>query len=293
MKKVYRFLHGRPNPLEAWEKEFPDLRGKELIFHSEHEYAVVIDKAIDIDWETKTAYDEKEIATAPLRARVCSEVARLETLVGKKWPTNDRKFAKRMIGECLVQAFRGQDKGATAALDRAEQFVTQKSFEVSRCLILGTSLILFTFLVSVGMLIYVFRDQIGAALGESMVLSLLSACMGGIGTFVAVILRIRKLAIPSTSGGRHHRMEAICMMTTGCVAGFVVMLLVRSGIAFSAYADNAHFPYLVMVLAMSAGMSMRWVRIVMGQFDKADDKTTTNDEKDASPTSLTQGGAGD
>lgn len=123
-----------------------------------------------------------------------------------------------------------------------------------------------------GALIYIWRSAIGAAIGESMVLYLLSACMGGIGTFTAVVLRIRKLTIPSTSGPSHHRMEALGLMITGCVAGFAMALLIKSRLAFSAFANTENFPCVVMVLAMGAGMSMRWVNLIIGQFENAEEK---------------------
>lgn len=292
VKKVYRFFNGRPDAKDAWQKEFPDLKLIYLIRHYEKKFAVGIDKQLDLDWQTTTEFDKAELEGKAFRDYMYSEVVRLETMVGKKWPIDEQIQAKRMIGECLVQAFYGQEKESKEALSRANQYVRRKSVEVSRCLILATSLPYFGVVIITGLLLYIFRSQIGRLIGESMTFGLLCACMGGIGSFSAIVLRIRKLIIPSTASRWHHQIEALGMMTTGCIAGFTVMLLIKSGLAFSAYVDNEHFPYLVMVLAMGAGMSMRWVNLVIGQFDNVEEKPKPQADA-ASPKASPQGDTND
>lgn len=292
LKKVARLFLKRPKAKEDWQKEFPDLKLRYLIRHSEKKFVVGIDELLDIDWQTSTDFDKETQADKSQRDQVYSEVVRLETMVGRKWPEDEQLQAKRMVGEALVQSFYGQKDESKRALERAERFIKQKSIEVSRCLILFTSMIFFAGVIIVGALLYIFRSTMGEVLGESMVLCLLSACMGGIGTFSVIVLRIRKLTVPSTSGPSHHRMEALGMMTTGCVAGFAVMLLIKSGLAFSAFANNGNFPFLVMVLAMGAGMSMRWVNLVIGQFDTVEEKPKSKEDV-ASSEALPKGDAND
>ena len=270
------FRRKQEKTLEEWQEKFPALKDYYLVRYSKGLFAVVVDDGIDLDWETTDECDDacKKNSQYQERETIINEDLYLESMVGKNWPLIAKKQAKILLGTVLATAFNGEIPAAKSALEQAKIFIREKGVEISRYIVLRISLFCLALTVGAGGTLFVFHEYAEKHIGGSLVLCLLGACMGGIGTFIAITLRMRDLNIPSTSGSYLHYAESIAMMAVGYVAGFATVLLVKSGLAFASLASDERFPYVLMVLAMASGLSTRWIRLILNQLPTGNGDTT-------------------
>jgi hypothetical protein len=264
--------------------EFPDIAVEFPVFHDPGNFLVAIDNRLYLDWETTTSWDEAhpdDGVGAGERHACLNDAARLENLVGQEWPRGLVVNAKRMIGEGMARAFSGKCNEARGALKQAEVFIAQKSVQVSRYWTLRVGFLCFLVAISGCLFLAIHRDPVCRVLGHTLHLLILAGCLGGIGAFLALILRIGKHQIGSDAGLDLHVAEAGVRIVAGAICGFLMALLIKAGFLLTAFQSSERVPLAILTFALLAGVSTRWVPSMLSKVSAEVSGATTPKSKEA------------
>lgn len=247
-------------PVPDYEKEFPDVHVKYLVLYVKGSFIVAIDHEFDLDWETTDAYDQSARGGDRKRNEMArNEMAKLEIRVGKNWPCGIVVQCKRMIGEGLARAYGGQNSESIAAFSQAERFIAEKTYEVSRYWTLLSAFLFTCGIEFVGVSLVIFRDSYISCFGGMLHSLLLAACLGSLGAFLSLLIRLGRAHVNSDAGLSLHIAEGGAKIAAGGICGFLMGLLIYSGVVLSSEQESARFPLLVLSLSMLSGMSERWI----------------------------------
>jgi len=253
-------------------KKWPDLPVKFLIYERYHPddgaYVIFLDFENDLDWrrdddaEKCTANNEQDANIAD----VLNRVSMLEPRVNN-WPTDLKIAAKRMLGEAMARSFRCEPDAAKGAIENAEQFMEQKSQEVSRywtLLACGTASL---FTTIAGFAILCWRSDIDKWFSTSVSTLLVAACAGCLGAFLSVILRLGDLTFDASAERRLHYAEGFARIIAGGISGFTIGCLVKLGIILPVF-DHAGMADLALCsAALIGGASERLVPAIITKIE--------------------------
>jgi hypothetical protein len=225
---------------------------------------VYIDEQFALQWYWNLSLRPE---SATIFNRVADLEARAQFLRHQK-NEEDRLSAIRLIGEGVFELFSTQDPAyATAALDTADKFISQRSREVSRGWYFGPFLGFFVVSMIALLLLY-FLDP---TLSKTAIFACIFA--GGIGAFVSRALDTNNTPIAATAGKTLHWIEAILRWCIGLIAGLVIWFLVTGNIAASFLnTSGAQNTFALVSIALLAGASERLLPSLLRSFDDSIDK---------------------
>ena len=262
--RIMKRIFWRPKPRQDYEKEFPCVAVRYLVFYDEGRFIVAVDSELDLDWETTTAYDS-EANNDHATADTLNTAALLENRVGREWPRELIIKSKRLIGEAISRVLSGQHAHANVALKYADTFISQKSIEVSRYWTLRAGFLCCLGLASAGVCLVVNQGVCAALIGRTLHGLMLAGCLGGIGAFLAIVIRLGRNQVNSDAGLDLHVAEACAKLVAGFICGFLMALLIKAGFILTAFQTSQHFPLVILTFAMLAGMSARWVPSILSK----------------------------
>lgn len=231
-----------------------------LINYEVGKFIVFINSEYDIDWSLHDDWSDKKSSVQ----EILNQAARLECRISPEWPEAILINAKRMIGEGIARSFWDECDAANKMLKEAEAFINQKSQEISRQWTLCTCIWTTMTMVFIAFLSVYFHNWMTHTLGHSFFLLVLASCCGGVGALLSVFFRIGKLQTINSAGIGLHRTEGFARILVGSICGFLVAILVKTGILFPIFSDVKHFDLLILAIATIAGASEKMVpNIVM------------------------------
>jgi hypothetical protein len=189
-------------------------------------------------------------------ADVLSEIAILEAksefLSGSKYEMS----CKRLLAEALARTLCWNDTTASRKLiNEVLPYIEQRNRELAKQWFYGAAykavlVLLVVFLAS----LFVREYHVFAASDI-----FLSGVVGGVGALMSMVTRTSKIRINAQEGEAAHILDGVSRIVAGCIGGFFISLLVKSGLIFGGVIFNGKEQYLTLALALVAGSSERFV----------------------------------
>jgi hypothetical protein len=251
LKNFFSCITSESRKKADYEEEFPDVNAKYLIFYSHGKFIVAIDDQNDLDWETKPEFDSFILSEGKKTeiSHILNQAALLEIRPIQKWPHDTLMAAKRIIGEAIARAYQFEFENANKILLEAESFINRKSPEVSRFWAMQSSSVSVLILMALCFVSILFKDLIIPYIGSTIFYSFINACCGGLGAYLFVLMRLGKFNLDSETGRGLHYANGCSRIIIGCISGFLVGLLIKSGVVFSIFANNQHAIYAICLIA--------------------------------------------
>ena len=241
-----------------YEQQWPDVNVHVLIISTEG-YIVCLDERLNIDWKTSDQYDQTGHADLAKFNSILNGVAFLETKPIDYLTDSTKTNFKRMLGESIARALDHDYENAEIALEHAKNFLTDRNREKSREWYLKASGATTLSVATNGLLLWMFRACVTQITGETVFLIILTACMGGIGSFFSICLRLGDSKIEAHSDENLHLLEASFRVISGMVGALFVGLLVKLGVILPIFQDSKDLALAMIAMGFIAGASERLV----------------------------------
>ena len=268
-----RRLLSCPKPLEAYERDFPDIRLAHLIYWAEGEFVIGVDMDCDIDWEAGDKFT-KVIAehNGKIQAAM-NRLAELEAFPVKEWPYSLQLAFKRMLGEALARAFNLQFDEAEKSFDKARSFAGEKAQEMSRYWLIKVNILfLLPLLLCVGLLSYQpAKMHVSDWVGMPQYYALLASLMGGLGAITSVLSRVGSLNISPGSRRWLHYAEGVSRISTGFLFAMAGIISMTAGI-FMPVVLKDHSVANLLFFGFVFGFSERLAPSILHKFDDPAEK---------------------
>lgn len=253
----------RKSTKEQHEIEFPEIKSKYLIYHSENKFVVVIDNEFDIDWKTHPDFDKEILNNIKYSTKIneiLNSIAFIETKPIGDWPRKNLLSIKRFLGEALVCAFKLDFKNSEYLLTIANSYINDKSPEISRFWALKSSSLFIMILLA----IYIPLREFIETTNNGIVSYIEYILFGGLGSYFFTLIKLGNLKLRSDSGKWLHYINGISRIIIGMLSGLFMALLIESGILFS-FAINNHLA--ILVFAFISGYSESFVPNIISKIE--------------------------
>lgn len=236
---------------------------KYLIYHhtdsADGEVVVFIDNDLDLDWEC----DDKAgvmMDAMPFKTsfrKILNSIAMLEP-IAHNWPDDLKLTSKRLLGESVASALRGDVDGALDAIENARKYIKTKSRQVSRYWILQSCVITGVLAGIVGFIHLTARSCIVDLIGKMPYVFSLCFWAGCVGALLFVVLRLGHQPLIDSTSERHlHYLEGIARIIGGGISGVLVGAMVKLGIILPVFGQTGMEVLAMCAAAMIAGASER------------------------------------
>lgn len=241
-----------------YEQQWPDVKVHVLIISTEG-YIVCLDERLNIDWKTSDQYDQTGHTDLAKFNSILNGVALLETKPIDYLTDSTKINFKRMLGESIARALDHDYENAAIALEHAKNFLTDRNREKSREWYLKASGSTTLCIAAIGFLLWIFRACIIQIVGGTVFLIILAACMGGIGSFFSICLRLGDSKAEAHSDKYLHWLEASFRVISGMIGALFVGLLVKLGVILPTFQNPHSLALAMMAMGFIAGASERLV----------------------------------
>jgi hypothetical protein len=193
--------------------------------------------------------------------QVAIQEAKSEFLAGTPYLFSCRK----LLAEALSRAFMRNDLVmATSLINEAKQHIAQKNRELGRQWFYSSAYISVSVLFLLYLASLLLKEYIEILNSEIF----LSFIIGGVGALMSIVTRTSNIKINATEGKVAHILDGMSRIVAGCIGGFFMALLVKSGLIFGGevYQNNEY--YLVLAVALLAGASERLVPSLINKLSR-------------------------
>lgn len=262
--------------LAMWKRK---IDGIEFNIYASQKFIVYIDKDGDIDWSTTAEWDAQGPQNLKTHNRFISKAAQLETIPCAGLGKTTILHFKRLVGEGLVQSLKHDYQGAGICMEAASEFITRRNEEIARGWLLVASICATVPFVIGGVLLGIFRSNAILALGHLGFWASIGCAAGALGALLSIITRQGKLVVDCTAGKRLHQLEAASRILAGAISGIVASLAVRSGFALPALGKGALIAPTILLAAVAAGATERYIASLMKRIEHRPPSTQTKKVK--------------
>lgn len=260
--------------LKDYEKTWPGLPIKHLIFSCE-EFIVFIDNQNDIDWKASDAYELKE-AALPKEDRTKSNkiinlAASIESIPSEDLEEKVILNFKRQIGEALVRNFYFDFISANHMLQLAKNYMIDRNSDKSRYLYLKASGLVTTIVFAVLALNWLLRIQIRELLGDNAFILFLCFCIGALGAFLSIILRMGNTNLDYNASKKLHYMEGSMKVIAGMISALLIGLCIKAGILLPVFNKVESTNIAMLIGGLIAGSSERLAPSIIKKVESSKD----------------------
>ena len=255
-----------------YEKIWAGIKYEYLVFGSE-DFIVYIDKDLDVDWETTREWDESGPIDTNEHHFILNEQARIETIPFEGLNKEKIVHFKRLLGEALARTFEHEYGYARQSLQAAENYIKERSSEVSRYWYLSSSLLTASIFIFSFILGWIFRNILENVFGNHFNEVLMVCSLGSVGALLSIILRIGKESLDSSSGQRLLRLEGISRILAGCLSGLLAMFAFNAGILFPTLVNETNHLWGLGLISFISGISERFVPSLVTKFESLQNKS--------------------
>ena len=230
------------------------------VLYSTAEFIVYIDTDNNLQWINQPREDAAWIVA---RAMDLEAHAGFMREVGGRSGVTQLRTAKRLIGQGVIAMLGGSARlEAESVFTTAQQFIESRAKETSRLWFFLPFIILAVF-SALGVLIFAF-NHCTRPFWSAVTCSL----AGGLGAFLSRCLADRSLLpCDANAGRRTHVLEAFLRWAVGLGGGVVIWLMVHGQILLQGLDAKASAPVALLLLALLAGASERFLPTMLNRFD--------------------------
>ena len=196
-------------------------------------YIVYIDSSNTLDWQTSDNYDKDNLHNQAGRQKTLSQIGLLECRPNSHFPERFTLDFKRLLGEALACALEGEFDTASGILANAEDYLKNRSEEISREWYLTEAGKTVAIILVMGIAIWIFRDTVKSMIGHLAFQLVLTAVAGAMGALLSIIMRMGGEKLDCHVGKNIHELESRYRVIAGMLSAIFVYLAVNSGLAFS------------------------------------------------------------
>jgi hypothetical protein len=171
----------KSNYSEFWRDKVENFDSIYLI-RSAEPYVVWLDKDGDIDWMTTDEYDQRGAENQQKHNAILSNAAVLECAPCHGLSGEAQKHFKRLVGEALSYNFEDDYQTAQQMLNEARTYIRVRSEEISRRWYLSASAAMASTMIVLGLVIWIWRTTLTAALTDNFIWLFLAAVAGSCGS---------------------------------------------------------------------------------------------------------------
>lgn len=258
-----------------YDKHWAGIEKEQLVFASK-DIIVVIDKELDVDWETTEEWDNVGPADRAKHHAIVSQATKIEVTPYSGFRKDEIIKFKRLLGEALAQSFQNEYENAQELLASAENYVKARNKEKARLWSLSSSFFTATVIVILLAIIMAFYDdgtgnEFGIS-GELMLLSLFFGCIGGLFSTILRIGGSKGSTASSASGKTVHYFEGAARIIAGCLGGVLAMIAVKAGLFLSLFADTDNSMWGIILISFVAGVSEVLAPSIIAHVESASSK---------------------
>jgi len=266
---------------DFWRDKIEDFDSIYLI-RSAEPYVVWIDKDGDIDWMTTNEYDEHGAKDQQKHNAILSNGAVLECAPCHGLSREAKKHFKRLVGEALSYNFEDDYQTAQQMLSEGRAYIRARSEEISRRWYVSASAVMAAIVIVLGLLIWIWRTPITAALTANFVWLSIAAVAGSCGALLSVIWRSGQLKFDCSAGKALHYVEGASRIWAGALSGVLVALAVKSEFILAPLTRSGNTLTVMMLAAFVAGAGERLATSIISTFESthlAPTKRRANDQR--------------
>jgi len=235
-------------PGRTWKDVFPHLQAEiHILVLFDKNLIVFLDENLDVDWETNDDYEKDGYEDEEKHNAILNTAATLECTPHSHQNKNIIINFKRMIAEGIARSLKHDYVNAEKILADAKIYIECRNIEKARYWQLLTTMTIGTISAITIVPIAIFKNEICALLGVSVLSIALGGVCGAIGSTVSIILRLGKANITSESEKRLHVVEVVAKNFAGVASGSLTATLIKFNILFTLFSGQS------ILLAASAG----------------------------------------
>lgn len=217
---------------------------KKLIGASE-DYIVFVDEDDNVEWS------QNEMDQHAKHGVLISRMTDLQELSATLIPKKMLLGLRHQLGTGLARSFEGDVEGAEQALSAAEDRLKERI----RLLYLLGGLGGFVIVLLLGIIAWVYRENMEGIIGEPMFVMIISACAGAIGALTSVLLK-RQIPLVSAQPSLYV-LDGALRILLGVLAGFVAALAIKANLV-AGFIDTEE-SYVFVSAGLFAGVAERFV----------------------------------
>jgi len=250
-----------------YQSKWPDVEVSHLIISTD-DYIVCLDKDLDVDWKTSDKYDEEGHEDDVQFHNILNNVALLESSPQHHLNNVNKKSFRRMLGESVARALANDYKNAESILEKAQNFLVNRSREKSRMWYLTTSatFTLVMIAVAVAFFLYVIKFKLDSGIS---IYDLVFSFVGGtVGAFTSITLRLGQSNVEADAGACLHVLESISRTATGGIGGILSGILIKLGVIMPAFNSPELLSLTLFAVGIAAGASERFIPSFISKIEK-------------------------
>lgn len=226
-------------------------------------YAVYLDKAEELEWETTQELDQelqKSVGVEVMNG-ILNQAAVLRTYPVEYLTPKQRKNFYTMVGEGLARVFDFDPKSAKQMFNKASEYAVARNQEVARLWYIcagGTSALLFCIMLLAG---WFLRVQESVWLGEQMFAISLGSCVGAVGALFSILTRISRIPLDPSAGPVLHWLEGVGRILVGVFGAGFALVAMKVGLLLTILRGEGFSG--IFLIAFVAGFSERFVRTLI------------------------------
>jgi hypothetical protein len=218
---------------------------------------------------TTDEYDQHGAKEQQKHNAILSDGAVLECAPCHGLTGEAKRHYKRLVGEALSYNFEDDYQTAQRMLSEARTYMRVRSEEISRRWYLSASAVMAAIMISLGLLIWFWRESIMAALTPSFIWLCLAAVAGSCGALLSVIWRSGQLKFDCSAGQALHYLEGASRIWAGALSGVLVALAVKTELILAPLTRGGHALTAIMLAAFAAGAGERLATSIISTFESA------------------------
>lgn len=236
------------------------------IIQDDPDYIVYIDHKLDVQWAAqRDYYDSFRIAKLN---NVITRAIVVETLPSGGLDYENLMRFKRLVGQAMVCCLTKQYGNGLSTLKIAEEYLYERTREVSRFWYLSSSIIFSFPFGAVTLGFWLARVTLEPYLSAELFWFVISGCCGAFGALLSVMSRTGKLDFSSSSGRCLHRLEAVSRLSVGALSAGIVNLAIQSKLFIPSISHSSTGHAFIVIAAIAAGASERLAPSIISQFDR-------------------------
>ncbi len=238
-------------------------------------FIVYLDEKDDVIWNTSDDYDsfpgDFGKAMNRLSALEAEPIQHLAAAVRHSFRSLLADGVARLLDEHAVD-------NAMAVFDRAETYLANRSNEAARFVYLVWGSVPTLLSIVAAVVLWLYRTELDHAFVPGFTVAAVSGCMGGVGAFLSIFLRITAVDLDARAGKRLLAVECVLRIFVGVAAATAVGWAINANLLLGFTATLAGgWIGTKMLLGLLAGSSERVMPTLMKKFDDMADQEGTGD----------------
>jgi len=188
--------------------------------------------------------------------KIQNQISYWESICNKLFKPNDANELKMLLAEAYARMLdEGNDASAQQIIDDAVERIKKEGGEILRLQYLVSSLITTAILILFLTIIVLVKNCLLNVMSYEIYKLLTAGLLGGIGAFMATMIRSYKYKADVTSSKSVHRLDGFLRIVYGMFAGVIIILGIKSNIFLGFIKDSSNNRFLEILICLIGGSS--------------------------------------